>query len=114
MGKVYAGPYVNQVKTANGTKTVTEYIASGPGMNGNVKMKLAFWEDRPAPGFVQKDRLVYVSGKFSTYDGKDKEGNSVTHKTITVNGCFDLGENQMGRTSVAVKKVDDDLENLGF
>lgn len=120
-GRVYAGPYDRAVDTQGTTKTVYEYYLSGPGLNGDIEIKASFWDTDPA---LVKGDLLFLSGKFSTYAGKDKEGNEKTTKTINVNYAFKLAGEELStgnkntpsrapkRTRLASVENDDD--DLGF
>lgn len=118
IGRVYAGPWEREVTTQGGVKTVVEYMSSGPGVNGDVEIKLSFWD--AVPDYVQHGAILFVSGKFSTYPGKDKEGNEKITKTINVNFCEKLGQNSLARTQGAARPapkkapVQDDSDDLGF
>lgn len=96
IGRVYAGPFERTVTTQNGAKELTEYYTSGPGMNSDVEIKLTFWDD--VPEYVETGVILFVSGSFSTYEGKDKDGNAKTTKSIAVNFCEKLGQNTLVRS----------------
>jgi hypothetical protein len=95
LGFVFHGPYEKDVTTGQGVKKVIEYMLSAVGLNGDVVIKLSFWDS--VPDFVKIGSAVLVSGAFDTYAGKDKEGNEKTTRTINVNKIVELGENAIGR-----------------
>lgn len=97
IGRMYAGPFERQVTTQGGAKTVREVMLSGPGVNGDVEIKASFWDDLPE--YVQTGVIVFISGKFSTYEGKNKDGDSKITKTINVNFCEKLGQNSLVRSA---------------
>lgn len=121
IGFVYAGPYTRDVTTQGGAKTVTEYMLSAVGLNGDVSLKLSFWDDVPA--FVENGAALLVSGKFSTYEGQNKDGDVKITKTINVNKITQLGKNDLVRSAAnaapvkrkAPRPAEADLdEDLGF
>lgn len=118
LGWIYAGPYERAVTTQGGAKTVVEYMLSALGLNGDVSIKISFWDD--VPSFIENGAAVLVSGKFSTYEGKDKNGDAKTTKTINVNKVTQIGKNELVRSAgnvapvkrKAPKPVDSDLDDL--
>jgi hypothetical protein len=91
-GRVYAGPFSREVTTQSGQKTVIEYMFSGPGVNSDIEIKGSFWNGDPGIGTGD---LVFISGKFSTYDGKDKNGDQKTTKTINVNYGYKIAGEEL-------------------
>lgn len=121
IGFVFAGPWNREVTTQGGSKTVVEYMLSAVGLNGDAQIKISFWDDVPA--FVQNGAALLISGKFSTYEGKDKNGDAKITKTINVNKVVELGSNGLVRSAAnaapvkrkASKPVEADLDDdLGF
>lgn len=121
LGWVYAGPYEREVTTQGGSKTVVEYMLSALGLNGDVSIKVSFWDT--VPSFVENGAAILVSGKFSTYEGKDKAGDIKITKTINVNKVTQIGKNELVRSAgnaapvkrKAPRPVEDDLnDDLGF
>lgn len=121
IGRMYAGPFTREVTAQGGAKTVTEVMLSGPGMNGDVEIKASFWDE--LPDYVETGVILFISGKFSTYEGKDKNGDAKTTKTINVNFCEKLGQNSLVRSASnaapvkrkAPRPVEDDIDSdLGF
>ena len=96
LGFIFAGPYEKKVTTGQGVKDVSEWMLSAVGLNGDVVIKLSFWE--AVPDFVQVQAGVLVSGAYDTYEGTDKEGNAKTTKSINVNKIVPLGQNAISRS----------------
>ena|SRR5258706_8522567 len=118
LGFIYAGPFEREVTTQGGVKTLTEYMLSAVGLNGDVELKLSFWDS--VPDFVKVQSAILVSGKYDTYNGKDREGNEKIQKTLSVNKAVPLGDNQLVRTAQSSKPapkkrpVTDEDSDLGF
>lgn len=118
-GRVYAGPYDREVTTQGVVKTVYEYMLSGPGLNGDIEIKASFWNGDPG---LNVKELLFISGKFSTYEGKDKNGDAKITKTINVNYAFRITGEELnvadnsnkGKPAPKKRPVQDDSDDLGF
>ena len=85
LGRVFAGPYENTATVQGGTKTLVVYKLSGPGLNGDVEIDATFWSGDPG---LSSGDLLYISGKYSTYEGKNRAGEAETKKKISVNYAY--------------------------
>src|SRR5665213_258421 len=85
-GWIYAGPFERKA----GEKTVVTYVMSAEGMNGDVTLKLDFWDKVPAG--TEVGCLVFASGKYSTWKSDDGEKSS---KTISVNKWKNFGPSEL-------------------
>ncbi len=95
-GFVFAGPWEKTATTGQGVKKITTYVMSAAGLNGDSRISLDFWESvGPVPEYVQIGAAVLVNGTFRTYEGKDKDGNAETKKSINVSKCVHLGQNDL-------------------
>src|SRR5665213_2922929 len=92
IGFIYAGPFPRKA----GEKTVNTYKLGGVGLNGDVDLKLDFWDK--VPPYVVAGNAVLVSGKYSTWKSDDGEKSA---KTIAVNKIIDLGSTTPLRDSGA-------------
>lgn len=83
IGFCYGGPYERKA----GDHTVYTYSFSAVGLNGDVQLKLDFWDDDP--DYIEVGPAYLISGKYSTWTSPDGEKSS---KTLNVNKLVPLGE----------------------
>lgn len=95
IGFVFGGPFE---RTA-GDHTVYTYSFSAVGMNGDVVVKLEFWDEDP--DYLDIGSAYLISGKYQVWTSADGEKSS---KSINVNKVVPLGENVVKRTKKAAPK----------